>query len=66
MSDSKDQISLRRAGQAAESSAPFRMQVEVPRALLVFVTVILAYALMLITMTYVVVRSIEDHIINPC
>lgn len=36
--------------------APFRMQVEVPRMLLVFVTLVLGYALMLITMTYVVVR----------
>lgn len=32
------------------------MQVEVPRMLLVFVTLVLGYALMLITMTYVVVR----------
>ncbi|CCG83622.1 putative Ctr copper transporter [Taphrina deformans PYCC 5710] len=37
-----------------QTHAPFRLQVEVPRMLLVFVTVILGYSLMLITMTYVV------------
>lgn len=36
-------------------SAPFRMQVEIPRMLITFVTVALGYALMLIVMTYVVV-----------
>lgn len=41
----------------SRSVRPFRMQVEVPRMLLVFVTAALGYALMLITMTFVVVST---------
>lgn len=60
-SSSQEGIPLRRRSAAAIYIPPFRMQVEVPRMLLVFITVILGYALMLITMTFVVVRRLFER-----
>lgn len=64
-SASEEEIPIRRANTSAITSPPFRMQVEIPRTLLVFVTVILGYALMLITMTFVVV-SLLNLVARSC
>lgn len=55
--EKKTRTSIARLNKRTSNYAPFRMQVEVPRMLLVFVTVIMGYVLMLIVMTYVVVRT---------
>lgn len=51
----KSSSSIEPAQRCAAQPPPFLLQVEVPRMLLIFTTVVLGYALMLIAMTYVVV-----------